>query len=319
MIVLTSIIFKLIANIYYFPKLLQQLNNLRFTLARPTTFSETSSGIIMTGVWLITGSSRGLGRAITEVVLNAGGSVIATCRKPSQLDSLVEKYGSKIFPLALDVTNNEEVIKVVKAGQENFGRIDVVVNNAGYANTVAIEDITIKDFTAQMDTNFYGVVYVSKAVLPILHKQGSGHIFQISSLGGRMGTPGLAPYQSAKAAVDIFSTVLAKEAGPLGVKVTVMEPGGIRTDWAGSSMTIPPVSEPYQPTVGAFVDMIKQYAGQEPSLPEKIAEICLKLAGTEDPPLRLLIGPDAVEYGAAAGRELAESDKKWEELSKSSF
>ncbi|PVH85129.1 3-oxoacyl-reductase [Cadophora sp. DSE1049] len=272
----------------------------------------------MTGVWLITGSSRGLGLAITEAVLKAGGSVIATCRKPSQLDHLVKEYGSKIFPIALDVANNDEVLKVVKAGHEKFGRIDVVVNNAGYANTVAVEDITIEDFTAQMDTNFYGVVYVSKAVLPILRKQGSGHIFQISSLGGRMGTPGLAAYQSAKAAVDIFSTILSKEAGPLGVKVTVMEPGGIRTDWAGSSMAIPPISEPYKPTVGAFTEMIKQYAGQEPSLPWKIAEICLKLAGTEDPPLRLLIGPDAVEYGAAAGRELAESDKKWEELSKSS-
>lgn len=269
----------------------------------------------MSGVWFITGSSRGLGLAITEAVLEAGGSVVATCRKPEQLNFLVEKYGFKIFPIALDVTNNGDVLKAVKAGHEKFGRIDVVVNNAGYANTVAIEDITIEDFQAQMDTNFYGVVYVSKAVLPILRQQGSGHIFQISSLGGRMGTPGLSPYQSAKAAVDIFSTILSKEVAPLGIKVTVMEPGGIRTDWAGSSMSIPPISEPYKPTVGAFAEMIKAYSGQEPSLPEKIAQICLKLVEEKDVPLRLLLGPDAVEYGAQAGEELAASDKKWRELS----
>lgn len=263
----------------------------------------------------MTGSSRGLGLAIVEAVLKADGSVIATCRQPSQLNHLIESYGSKILPFALDVTNNEDVLKAVKAGVDHFGRIDVVVNNAGYANVAAIEDITIEDFTAQMATNFYGVVYVTKAVLPILREQGSGHIFQVSSLGGRMGTPGLSPYQSAKAAVDIFSTVLSKEVAPLGIKVTVLEPGGIRTDWSGSSMDIPAISEPYKATVGAFAEMIRAYAGQEPSLPEKIANICLKLAGETDVPLRLLLGSDAVEYGAAAGEELARSDRKWRELS----
>ncbi|PQE25988.1 hypothetical protein CJF30_00000745 [Rutstroemia sp. NJR-2017a BBW] len=258
----------------------------------------------MTNVWFITGSSRGLGLAIAQAALESGASVIATARKPEQLSSLVDKYGAdRILAVALDVTKNDEVLQAVKAGHEKFGRIDFVVNNAGYANTASVEDIDIEDFRAQVDANLFGVVYVSKAVLPILRHQQSGHIFQISSLGGRIGAPGLAAYQCAKWAVGGFSTVLAQEVAPFGIKVTVLEPGGIRTDWAGSSMNVPPVSEPYQQTVGA---------------PSKIANIIVKLTGEADPPLRLLLGPDAVEYAGKAAEALAASDKKWRDLSVSS-
>lgn len=152
----------------------------------------------MSKVWFITGTSRGLGIAIAEAALASGANVIATARMPSQLDNLVAKYGDKVLQLALDVSNNDEVVKAVQAGHEKFGRIDIVVNNAGYANTAAVEDITVDDFLAQVNTNFLGVVYVTKAVLPILRKQGSGHIFQVSSLGGRIGTPGVAAYQASK-------------------------------------------------------------------------------------------------------------------------
>jgi NAD(P)-dependent dehydrogenase (short-subunit alcohol dehydrogenase family) len=265
----------------------------------------------MSKVWFITGTSRGLGLATAEAALASGASVIATARNPSQLNNLVSKYGDKVLPLALDVANNDDVLKAVKAGHDKFGRIDIVVNNAGYADTAAVEDVTIDGFRAQIDTNFLAVVYVTKAVLPILRKQGYGHIFQISSLGGRVGTPGLSAYQSAKWAVGGFSTVLAKEINPLGIKVTVLEPGGIRTDWAGSSMKIPPVSEPYKQTVGATVDMLKANADSFPSLPEKIADIVLKLSEEQEPPLRLLIGPEAPGYAAQAAKTLAESDEKW--------
>jgi NAD(P)-dependent dehydrogenase (short-subunit alcohol dehydrogenase family) len=273
----------------------------------------------MTSVWFITGSSRGLGLAIAQAALESGAAVIATARKPEQLSSLVDKYGAdRVLAVALDVTNNDEVLQAVKTGHEKFGRIDFVVNNAGYANMAAVEDIDIDDFRTQVDANLLGGVYVSNAVLPILRQQKSGHIFQISSLGGRVGAPGLAAYQSAKWAVGGFSTVLAQEVAPFGVKVTVLEPGGIRTDWAGSSMNVPPVSEPYQQTVGGFAQMLRQSSGHEASIPSKVADIVIKLTNEAEPPLRLLVGPDAVVYGGKAGEALAASDKKWHDLSVSS-
>ncbi|KAH7015501.1 3-oxoacyl-reductase [Ilyonectria destructans] len=273
----------------------------------------------MSQVWLVTGSSRGLGLAVVDAALQDGAKVIATARKPQQLQHLVDKYGSdRILPVALDVTNNDDVIKAVKAGHEKFGRIDVVVNNAGYANLAATEDIAIDDFRAQVDTNFLGVVYVTKAVLPILRQQGSGHILQVSSLGGRLGSPGLCAYQASKWAVGGFSSVLSSEVKSLGVNITILEPGGMKTDWAGSSMEIPAISEPYKPSVGAFAEMLRNMSGNEVSIPEKVAKIVVDLTKVADPPLRLLIGTDAVEYGGNAGKALAESDKKWHDVSISS-
>lgn len=273
----------------------------------------------MAPVWFVTGSSRGLGRAIVEGALDSGASVIATARNVEPLKDLTERFGAATFlPLAVDVTKEEDVTNAVKAGHEKFGRIDVVVNNAGYANLAAIEDIDINDFRAQMDTNFMGVVRTTKAVLPILRQQGSGHIYQISSVGGRVGTPGLSAYQSAKWAVGGFSTVLAKEVAPLGIKVTALEPGGMRTDWAGASMGVPSISEPYKQTVGSMAEMFGQFSGNEPSLPEKVAQIMVKLAGAEDTPVRLLIGQDAVDNAARAAQALVESDEKWRSISISS-
>ncbi len=267
-------------------------------------------------VWFVTGSSRGLGRAIVEAALSSGASVIATARSVNSLDALAAKFGpDRFLALALDVTKESEVIKAIHAGHEKFGRIDVVVNNAGYANTAALEDMEIQDFHQQMNTNFMGVVYVTKAVIPILRKQGSGHIFQVSSIGGRIGTPGLSAYQSAKWAVGGFSTVVAQELAPLGIKVTVLEPGGIRTDWAGSSMKIPEISEPYKPTVGAVAEMLQKISGSEESLPEKIAHIIVDLSEDKDAPLRLVLGPQAVELAAKAAEELAASDRKWRHVS----
>lgn len=172
----------------------------------------------MSKIWFITGSSRGLGRSITLAALRAGDRVVATARKPQQLDDLVAEFGDAIYPLALDVTNNEQVEQAVDTAVKHFGRLDVVVNNAGYGDLAAVEDVTLEDFRAQIDTNFYGVVYVSKAVVPVLRRQGSGHIFQVSSLGGRIGMAGLGAYQSAKWAVGGFSTVLAQESPRLASK-----------------------------------------------------------------------------------------------------
>jgi NAD(P)-dependent dehydrogenase (short-subunit alcohol dehydrogenase family) len=270
----------------------------------------------MSKVWFITGSSRGLGRALAVAALEAGHQVVATARRPEQLDDLVEKYGDRVHAARLDVTDAEAAEAAVKDAAERFGRLDVVVNNAGYGDLASIEDVTLADFRAQMDTVFYGTVYVSKAAVPILRAQGSGHLVQISSIGGRIGTPGLAAYQSAKWAVGGFSEVLAKEVAPFGVKVTVVEPGGMRTDWAGSSMTIPPISEPYEQTVGAMVAAVEQSDGG-PTGPEGAADVVLRLTELAEPPVRLLLGVDAVAYGTAIADALAKSDATWRELGES--
>lgn len=272
----------------------------------------------MAKVWFVTGSSRGLGKAIVEAALKSGAFVIGTARNPESLKNFTERFGSdKFLPLAVDVTDEKSIIKAVNEGHKRFGRIDIVVNNAGYANLVSVEDIEISDFKNQVETNFMGVVYTSKAVLPILRKQGSGHIFQVSSVAARVSTPCLSAYQSAKWAVSGFSSVLAQEVAPLGIKVTVLEPGGMSTDWAGSSMKIHPASEPYKEFTESFPNLIRQHQGQGSSI-EKVAEIIITLSEKENPPVRLLLGPDAVTYAGMTEQALAASDKEWRSLSLSS-
>jgi NAD(P)-dependent dehydrogenase (short-subunit alcohol dehydrogenase family) len=213
------------------------------------------------------------------------------------------------------VTDPAAAEAAVAAGVAAFGRIDVVVNNAGYANLAAIEDITADDFREQFDANLLGVVNVTKAALPVLRAQGSGRILQVSSIGGRLATPGLAAYQAAKWAVGGFSEVLARETAPLGIKVTVLEPGGMQTDWAGSSMRVTPVSEPYQPTVGAMA-RVHDDIGSGAALgdPAKVAQVVLEVAAMDEPPLRLILGSEAYAYATAAATARAESDAAWHQL-----
>jgi NAD(P)-dependent dehydrogenase (short-subunit alcohol dehydrogenase family) len=270
---------------------------------------------IMPQVFFLTGSSRGLGRQIAEAALAAGHQLVATARNPVALADLADRYGGQVLPVALDVTDPEAASAAVTAGTEAFGRIDVVVNNAGYANLAAVEDITLADFRAQVDANLFGVVNVTKAALPVLRAQGGGHVIQVSSIGGRLATAGLSAYQAAKWAVGGFSEVLAREVGPLGIKVTVLEPGGMQTDWAGSSMRVPPISEPYQPTVGAMARAHDEL-GSDASLgdPAKVAQVVLAVAAMEEPPLRLILGSEAYAYATAAAQARAESDAAWRYL-----
>jgi NAD(P)-dependent dehydrogenase (short-subunit alcohol dehydrogenase family) len=270
----------------------------------------------MPNVFFLTGSSRGLGRAIAEAVLKGGHQLVATARSPRSLDDLVAAYGDQILPLALDVTDADSAQAAIAAGIERFGRIDVVINNAGYADLAAIEDVTLEDFRRQIDTNLFGVVNVTKAALPVLREQGTGHIIQVSSIGGRLATPGLAAYQSAKWAVGGFSSVLAVEVAPLGIRVTVLEPGGMQTDWAGASMRVPPVSDPYRQTVGASAAMHNSDAVALGD-PAKVAQVVLQVAAMDDPPLRLILGSEAYAYATAAARAQAASDERWRELTTS--
>jgi NAD(P)-dependent dehydrogenase (short-subunit alcohol dehydrogenase family) len=191
----------------------------------------------MEQTWFITGSSRGLGRALARAALEAGDLVAATARQPAQLADLLAEYGERIHVIGLDVTDAQAARSAIAEARSHFGRLDVVVNNAGYANVSPIETDD-EDFRAQFETNFWGVYNVSKAAIPVLRDQGGGLVMQISSVGGRVGgSPGIASYQAAKFAIDGFSRVLRAETAAFGVKVMVVEPSGFRTDWAGSSMT----------------------------------------------------------------------------------
>ncbi|MET7401364.1 SDR family NAD(P)-dependent oxidoreductase [Dactylosporangium sp. NPDC005572] len=268
-------------------------------------------------IWYVTGASRGLGRAIVEAAVAAGDRVFATARRPEALADLTARYPDSLRTAAVDVTDLPAVRTSVAAALDEYGRIDVVVNNAGYANLAAIEDITSADFRAQVDTNLFGVVNVVQTVLPALRRQGAGRIINVSSVGGRVGTAGLAAYQAAKWAVNGFTEVLAQEAGPLGIKVTAIEPGGIRTDWAGSSMAVPPISAPYQPTVGviaSLLDRIRDTVGGDPIL---VADAVLRLSRLDEPPVRLLLGTDAVIGARQAAQTLSTNDIQWAEFSRS--
>lgn len=268
----------------------------------------------MARVWFITGASRGLGLAIATAALEAGDSVAATARNPSQVASLTEAYGSeRVLTLPLDVTKNDEVVQAIQSTVDKFGRIDVVVNNAGYANIDAIEHVPMEDFRAQFEANFFGTVHVSKAAVPIMRNQGSGHIIQISSLGGRLGSPGLSSYQSAKWAVGGFSAVLKAETEPFGIKVTVCEPGGMKTDWAGSSMGVATIAPEYQQTIGAGLEFRKQLLPSW-SEPEKVARSVVYISKVSDPPFKLLLGPDTPAYAKVLSEELARADEKWKDV-----
>jgi NAD(P)-dependent dehydrogenase (short-subunit alcohol dehydrogenase family) len=269
----------------------------------------------MSKVWLITGSSRGLGRALAEAVLAGGHKLVATARDPAQLADLVERYGDQVRAVALDVTDARAAGHAIKAAVDAFGRLDVLVNNAGYGNVGSIEDTSDAVFRAQIETNLFGVVNVTRAVIPLMREQGSGHIIQISSIGGRVGTPGVGAYQTAKWGVEGFSEVLAKEVGPLGIKVTIIEPGGFRTDWSGSSMTIRPSRPEYDSTVGVVARFQREYSGTQPGDPAKAAAVIIHIASLDEPPLRLLLGSDAVHRAEQTALARIESDRKWRELS----
>jgi NAD(P)-dependent dehydrogenase (short-subunit alcohol dehydrogenase family) len=270
----------------------------------------------MSHVWLVTGSSRGLGRRIVQAALDRGDSVLATARRPETLDDLVAAHPDTLRTFAHDVSVPEEAAAAVRAPIDAIGHLDVVVNNAGYADLASVEDMTDEMFRDQVEANFFGTVHVVKAALPVLRAQGGGRIVNVTSVGSRMATPGLSGYQSAKWAVAGFSGVLAAEVAPLGIKVTSLEPGGMETDWAGSSMAVPEVSEPYRQSVGAAAAM---HGGDWRPLgdPAKVAQAVLRLVDADEPPVRLLLGSEAYTYATAAARAQLASDEKWLDLSRS--
>lgn len=267
----------------------------------------------MSKVWLVTGCSRGLGREIAHAVLAAGDRLVATARHARDLESLPPT--DRLRTAALDVTDAGMARAAVAAATSAFGRLDVVVNNAGYIRADSIEDMLDDDFRRQVEVNFFGVYNVTRAALPVMHAQRDGHIIQISSIGGRRGTPGLGAYQSAKWAVGGFSEVLAREVGPLGIRVTCVEPGGMRTDMFGTSMLADPLTPDYEPTVGATIRTNFGRPEGANGDPSKVAAAILRLAAESQPPVHLLLGSDAVRIAAAAAVQRAEEDERWKALS----
>ena len=260
--------------------------------------------------WLITGSSRGHGRAQAEAPLAAGHSVVATARDPGP-----QRHGPAVRLAALDVTDPGAAARAVALAAEDFGGLDVVVNNAGYGDIGSVEDTSLEDFRRQIDANLLGVIIVTKAAIPLLRAQRSGHFVQLSSVGGRLGAPGRAAYSAAKWGVEGFSEVLAQEMALVGVKVTIVEPGGFRTDFAGASTTLDAGRAEYDAVVGAAARRQATYDGQQPGDPHKAAQAILKLAALASPPLRLPLGSDAIAaISAADQRRLAELEH-WGALS----
>ncbi|MFG2077148.1 SDR family NAD(P)-dependent oxidoreductase [Nonomuraea maritima] len=244
--------------------------------------------------------------------------MLATARRPEQLDDFVQEYGDRVRTAPLDVTDPVAARAAVQAALDAFGSLDVVVNNAGYADSAPIEEISDEDFRAQIETNLFGVVNVTKAALPVLHRQRSGHFVQFSSIGGRVGgSPGLGAYQTAKFAVEGFSEVLNNEVKPFGIKVTIVEPGAFRTDWGGSSQRRLPVGPDYEETVGTMNRFRENTVDTWPGDPARAAAVIRDIVRLDAPPLRLLLGSDAVRLADESSRARAAEAEKWAAVSRS--
>src|ERR1700692_4030958 len=222
--------------------------------------SYAEEDIAMAKVWLITGSGNGLGRNIAEAALAAGDTVVAGARRTEELKPLVAQYGRRGKPVTLEVRDEAAAKAAVQLAVDTFGRLDVLVNNAGYGQIAPFEQISAEDFQAIVGTCFYGVVYTTRAAIPIMRRQKSGHIFQVSSVGGRLAVAGNTPYHAAKWAVGALRDALAREVAPFGVKICSLEPGGIRTNWARRARQQAPELLPeYEASVGATLKVLQTH------------------------------------------------------------
>ncbi len=271
----------------------------------------------MKKVWFITGSSRGLGRSLTTAVLAQGDLVVATARDTKNLETLTRDYPEQVLALALDVNEAEQVQQAVAKAIAHFGRIDVLVNNAGFGIIGAAEAYTEEQVRSQLETNLYAPIAITRAVLPHMRKQGSGRILQISSVGGRVGNAGLTMYQAAKFGLGGFSEALAREVAPLGIFVTSVEPGGFRTDWAGASMSYATPIAGYEESVDQRAAFIKDGNFVPMGDPDKAAQAMIRLTESPEPPIHLLLGSEAVGMVQASLKERQAELDQWSSLSKS--
>jgi len=254
-------------------------------------------------VWFITGASRGFGRSFTQAALASGDRVAATARDTSALDDLVAEHGDAVLPITLDVTDHDAAFAAIRQAHDRLGRLDVVVNNAGYGLAGTVEEVTEEQARRQIEVNVFGALWVTQAALPILRAQSSGWIVQVSSIGGLAAFPLTGIYHASKWALEGFSESLREEVGPLGIKVLMVKPSGFRTDWAGSSMDRADPIDAYQ-GIQAIADrrasQQEENNGAQPGNPELAARALLDTLDRDDPPFRLLLGN--VAYDVAVDR-----------------
>jgi NAD(P)-dependent dehydrogenase (short-subunit alcohol dehydrogenase family) len=267
-------------------------------------------------VWLITGCSAGFGREIALAALAAGDRVLATARRPETLADLQERGGDRLRTAALDVTDAGQIDAAVKTALEAFGRIDVVVNNAGSGSVGAVEELGMDELRALMEVMFFGAVAVTKAALPHLRAQGSGTIVQISSMGGQLSMPGFGAYSAAKFALEGISEALAAEVAPFGVQVLIVEPGAFRTEFGGGRMHRSRTIDAYAVSTAGTREAVENMDGTQPGDPAKAAAAIVRAAGRDDAPLHLALGADAVEAIRAQHEALAADLAAWEEVSR---
>ncbi|GAA4610108.1 NAD(P)-dependent dehydrogenase (short-subunit alcohol dehydrogenase family) [Actinoplanes octamycinicus] len=268
-------------------------------------------------VWLITGCSAGFGRELALAALDVGDRVMATARDPRRLTGLAAAGGDRVRTAALDVTDSDQVAAAVQRTVAEFGRIDVVVNNAGHGSVGAVEELTMAELRAVLDVMFFGAVEVTKAALPHLRRRGSGAIVQISSMGGQLSMPGFGAYCAAKFALEGLSEALAAEVRPFGVRVVIVEPGAFRTEFGGSRMHRSAAIDAYAASVGPTRAAVDAMDGTQPGDPAKAARAILTALDHPEPPLRLALGSDAVDAIAAHQEWLRAELTGWEKLSRS--
>ncbi|GAB3651097.1 SDR family NAD(P)-dependent oxidoreductase [Streptomyces sparsus] len=265
-------------------------------------------------VWFVTGASRGLGLAFTEAALDAGDRVVAVARTLDGLDRLAAAHGDRLLRLPLDVTDRAAVHRTVEVAVRHFGHLDVVVNNAGFLAMGMVEEFTEEQARAQLETNFFGALWVSQAVLPALRSRGSGHLVQVSSIGALAGHPLTGLYSASKAALEGMGEALAAEVAPFGVKVTLVEPGGYWTDLYTTGLA---ATEPMHAYAPLRAEIEQRFAaGSVDSMPRLAAEAVLKLVDSDDPPLRLLLGSLAYDLAFDIARSRARTWAAWEETSR---
>ncbi|MDJ0616400.1 MAG: SDR family oxidoreductase [Calothrix sp. MO_192.B10] len=264
-------------------------------------------------VWFITGSSTGFGRILAETLLKQGDRVIATARKPEQLEDLIAQYPETAIGLRLDVTDKAEIRTVIEKAIAAFGQIDVLVNNAGYGLIGALEEVSDEQIQRNFDTNLFGAINVIRAVLPMMREQQSGHIINMSAIAGFTNELGFSIYGGAKFALEGVSEALHGEVAPLGIKVTIVEPGPFRTDFIGRSLDrAQEQMEAYQGTVGKFVNFLNNIEGKQPGDPQKAAEAIIQVVNSDNPPLRIVLGKYAyTKFGKKIESLTAELDA-WE-------
>ncbi|WP_214402118.1 SDR family oxidoreductase [Pseudonocardia lacus] len=264
-------------------------------------------------IWFITGASRGFGREWAIAALERGDRVAATARDTSTLDDLVERYGERLLPLRLDVTDRAADFAAVAAAHERFGRLDVVVNNAGYGHFGFVEELSESDARDQVETNLFGALWVTQAALPILRAQGSGHILQVSSIGGISAFPVVGMYHASKWALEGLSQSLAQEVAGFGVRVTLIEPGGFATDWAGASARhsdpLPDYAELHEQVQKARRERIGT-----PGDPTASASAVLAVVDADEPPLRIFLGSAPLGIATADYESRLRTWREWQDV-----